>query len=83
MYKPKKNMMASPMSCVTMTMTVLMLGVMVAEIAAKPLAEGQVTVEKSVAIITPKNLQANDVGDSAIADQVGVESNLAVSKENI
>lgn len=55
----------------------------VAEIAAKPLAEGQVTVVKSVdithkdSVVSPKDVA--DARSVAAADQEGVESNLSVS----
>lgn len=77
--------MAAAMSCVTMTnvMVVLMM-LVVAEITAKPLAEGQVAdgVDKSVAITNQAAaISQNDLTDlTSIADQVGVESSLSVSK---
>lgn len=77
--------MVSVTSCVTM-LVVMMLMLVVAEIAAKPLAEGQVTGEKSVAItLKDSAVLPNDVADarSVVADQEGVESNLAVSCKSI
>lgn len=77
--------MAPAMRCVTMTVMVLLV-LVVAEICAKPLAEGQVTAEKSVAITNKYSAIApNDVADarssSLTDDQVGVESNLSVSEK--
>lgn len=70
--------------CVTMIALLLLLTAFVTEIAAKPLAEGQVTVaEKSVAIALPAASPSANDARASVADQVGVESNVAVSKNDM